>query len=97
MNVASTPGKLRVSKAFHHSSNGTLITRPPSLSMALTFVSGAVSGATTVQGIPSSRAHHATPWAMFPADAVSTPRESVSGAIWPIAFFAPRILNEPMG
>ena len=76
MNVASTPGYARSSNVCHQRSNGTLITRPPSRSIAATLVAGAVWGATTVQGILSRRAHQATPWAMLPAEAVSTPRSS---------------------
>jgi hypothetical protein len=73
------------------------MTRPPSRSTALIFVSGAVSGAITVDGTPSSRAHQATPCAILPADAVSTPRDKVSGVMCAIAFVAPRIVNEPIG
>ena len=49
---------------------GTLTILPPSRSIAESFVAGAWSGTTTVQGIPSRRAFQATPWAMLPADAV---------------------------
>src|ERR1051326_3524738 len=97
MNVPSTPGNDRCSNALHHSTNVTLITRPPKRSIALTFASGAVDGAMTVQGTPSLRARHATPWAMLPADAVTTPRSSSSGRRCAIAFAAPRILNDPIG
>ena len=62
-----------------------------------TFVSGADDGAITVHGTLSPRAHHATPWAMFPADAVTTPRSSRSGDRRAIALTAPRILNDPIG
>src|SRR5215213_2068556 len=97
MNVPSTPGYERSSNARHHSSNETLITRPPSRSIALILVSGAVAGAITVQGIPSLRAYHATPWAMLPADAVTTPNSSFAGDRRAIALAAPRILNDPIG
>ena len=66
-------------------------------SIALIFVSGSVAGATTVHGMPSFRAHHATPWAILPAEAVTTPRSSFSGGKRAIAFDAPRILNDPIG
>ena len=65
--------------------------------MASSLMAGAVSGATTVQGTPSCRARQATPCAMFPADAVSTPRRSSSGFRRARALAAPRILNEPIG
>src|ERR1051325_2389274 len=97
MKAPSTPGYERSSNARHHSSNETLTTRPPSRSIALILVSGAVAGAITVQGIPSLRAHHETPWAMLPADAVITPRLSFSGDKRAMAFAAPRILNDPIG
>ncbi len=42
----------------------------PSRLTAFTFVAGALSGITTVQGTPRSRAPHATPCAMLPALAV---------------------------
>src|SRR6185312_6775617 len=61
--------------------------------MASTLVSGAVSGAITVQGMPSSRARQATPCAMFPADAVNTPRDNVCGVKWPMAFVALQIFE----
>ena len=95
--LASTPGYARSWKVCHQRSNGTLITRPPSRSIAWILVSGAVSGAITVQGMPRSRAHQARPCAMLPADAVITPRARRAGSICAIAFAAPRILNEPIG
>ena len=70
---------------------------PPSRSIASSFVCGAWSGTITVQGTPASRAAHATPCAMFPALAVTTPSRSSSGDVCRIAFVAPRILNEPIG
>src|SRR5687768_1664030 len=71
--------------------------RAPRRSMADSFAAGAVSGATTVQGIPRLRAHQATPCAMLPADAVRTPRASCDAGIAAIALAAPRILKEPIG
>ena len=53
--------------------------------MAASFVSGAWSGTTIVAGTPSSRAAHATPCAMLPALAVTTPPASSSGAARRIA------------
>src|ERR1044071_2008648 len=97
MNVPATPENDRSSNARHQSANETLMTRPPNRSIALIFVSGAVSGAMTVQGMPSLRAHHATPCAMLPADAVTTPCPSSAGGNRAIALAAPRILNDPIG
>ena len=65
--------------------------------MARILVSGAVSGAITVHGISNSRARQATPCAMFPADAVTTPLRSSSADMCAMALAAPRILNDPMG
>jgi hypothetical protein len=73
------------------------MTRPPIRSTALILVAGAVSGATIVAGIPIRRAQNATPCAMLPADAVSTPRSSRSRGVRAITFAAPRILNDPIG
>ena len=50
------------------------MTRPPRRSTARILVAGAVSGATMVAGTPMRRAQNATPCAMLPAEAVSTPR-----------------------
>src|ERR1044072_5464429 len=97
MNAPSTPEYERCSYAVHHSSNETLMTRPPNRSIALIFVSGAVSGAMTVQGMPSLRAHHATPRSILPADAVTTPCPSPAAGTRAIALAAPRFLNEPIG
>jgi hypothetical protein len=71
--------------ARHQSSYGTVTTRPPRRSIAATFVGEAPSGTTTVAGIPSSLAAHATPCAMLPMLAVTTPRASSSGAACLIA------------
>ena len=57
----------------HHRSYGTLTTVPPSRAIASSFVCGAFSGTMIVAGTPSSRAAHATPCAMLPALAVTTP------------------------
>ena len=57
----------------HHRSYGTLTTVPPSRAIASSFVCGACSGAMIVAGTPSSRAAQATPCAMLPALAVTTP------------------------
>src|SRR6185437_14832585 len=65
--------------------------------MASILVRGAVSGAMMVAGTPARRAQYATPCAMFPAEAVSTPRASSSRPSSAMALAAPRILNEPMG
>jgi hypothetical protein len=68
--------------------------------MAASLVAGAVSGTTTVQGMPNDLAPHATPCAMFPALAVYTPFASRSGdsvASRCMAFVAPRSLKEPIG
>ena len=71
--------------------------RAPSRSIAASFAAGAVSGATTVHGMPRLRAHQATPCAMLPADAVRTPRRNCDGGMTAIALAAPRILKEPIG
>ena len=65
-----------VQKLSHQSSNDTLMTRPSSRSMALILISGAVSGAITVQGNVVMSPGHLTqlPCATLPADAVTTPR-----------------------
>ena len=65
--------------------------------MARSLVSGAVSGAITVAGMPRRLAQKATPCAMFPAEAVSRPFASCSLGVWAMALEAPRILKEPMG
>src|SRR5579872_6566376 len=95
--VASTPGNDRVSKVRHQSANGTLITHPPMRSTAATLVAGAVSGATMVARMPIRLAQNATPCAILPADAVSTPRSNCSRGVRAITLAAPRILNDPMG
>src|SRR6266849_2047160 len=95
--TASTPGRPRSTSVCHHASKGTLIVRAPSRSTAACLVCGAWSGITTVQGTPCCRAHQATPWAMFPALAVHTPRASAAGPAAAIALPAPRSLKEPMG
>ncbi len=71
--------------------------RPPSRSTAWILVEGAVSGITTVQGMPMRRAFQATPWAMLPVLAVSTPLASCSGDRRDIALPAARILKYPIG
>ena len=81
----------------HHRSYGTLTTVPPSRAIASSFVCGAFSGAMIVAGTPSSRAAQATPWAMLPALAVTTPLAVAAGGACRIALTAPRILNEPIG
>ena len=65
--------------------------------MAASLACGACSGTAMVAGTPSSRAVHATPWAMFPALAVTSPvLRAFSGASM-TALVAPRILNELTG
>ena len=70
---------------------------PPKRSIAATFVAGAPSGTTIVAGTPRSRAAYATPCAMLPALAVTTPSASSSSVAWRTALPAPRILNEFTG
>ncbi len=65
--------------------------------MASSLVCGAWSGTTTVHGMPRSRAPQATPCAMLPALAVTTPFASAPAGASAIALSAPRILNEPIG
>ena len=59
--------------ARQQASKGALTMRAPSLRIRSSFVSGAVSMATTVQGMPASRAAKATPCPAFPALMVHTP------------------------
>src|SRR5688572_5109021 len=65
--------------------------------MASRLAAGAWSGMMIVHGTPSRRAFHATPCAMLPALAVTTPRSTVAGDAAAIALLAPRILNDPIG
>src|ERR1044072_1737780 len=51
---------------------------------------------TTVHGTPTSRATHATAWAWFPADTVTSPRARFSGGSASTRLSAPRGLNEPV-
>ena len=81
----------------HQRSYGTLTTVPPSRAIASSFVCGAFSGAMIVAGTPSSRAAQATPCAMLPALAVTTPLAVAACGACRIALTAPRILNEPIG
>ena len=83
--------------AAHHSSQVIRTIRPPSRSTAASFDDDALSGATIVAGMPSSRAIHATPCAMFPVLVVTTPSSSASLGALRIAFDAPRSLKEPIG
>src|ERR1035437_6028689 len=73
------------------------MTRPPKRSTARILVAGAVSGATMVALTPMRRAQNATPCAMLPAEAVSTPRSRRRGPSRAIALAAPRILKAPIG
>ena len=93
----SSPAKRPLVSVSHHSANGTLITVPPSRSTASVLALGAWSGTTTWHRTFRSRAHQATPCAMFPALAVHTPLASAAGSVRAIAFAAPRSLNEPIG
>ena len=83
--------------AFHQSSYVIFMTRPPSRSIAAILASGAWSGTTIVAGTPSSRAVHATPFAMLPALAVTRPLAHAPAGASMTALVAPRILNELMG
>src|SRR2546425_11692080 len=69
----------------------------PNLLIASSFVSGALSGTITVQGIWFLRACQASAWAMFPALQVYIPRFFASGPARAIALLAPRTLKEPVG
>ena len=69
-NRPSCPGCPWSTSACHHSAKGSFTLRPPRRAMAASFVSGAVSGTSAVQGTPRRRAQNATPWAMLPALAV---------------------------
>ena len=81
----------------HQASYGIFSTRPPRRLIAASLASGAWSGTTIVAGTPSSRAVHATPWAMFPALAVTRPLARALAGASMTALVAPRILNELMG
>ena len=59
--------------------------------------SGEVSGTTTVQGTPRSRAMNAAAWAQFPALAVMTPRASSASLSEPKRLAAARILKQAKG
>ena len=85
------------SSTRHQRSKGSRTIRPPSASIAAIFTAGAESGTITVQETPSRRAFQATPCAMLPALAVTTPRASSSGLARAIALPEPRILNDPIG
>ena len=65
--------------------------------MARSFVAGAVSITITLHGAPASRAASATPCAALPALTVQIPRDSSAGVSRLTAFYAPRILNDPIG
>src|SRR5713226_10148021 len=69
----------------------------PNLLIASSFVSGALSGTITVQGIWFWRACQARALAMFPALQVYTPLFFASGPARAIALLAPRTLKEPVG
>src|ERR1051326_8875645 len=51
---------------------------------------------TTVHGTPTSRATHATAWAWFPADTVTSPRARFSGGSASTRLSASRGWNEPV-
>ncbi len=69
----------------------------PSRSMASSLVCGALSMTSTLQATPARRAASATPWAAFPALTVQTPCARSVGGRRATAFWAPLILNEPIG
>src|SRR6266571_7882667 len=69
----------------------------PNLLIASSFVSGALSGTITVQGILFWRACQARAWAMFPALQVYTPRFLAFGPARATELLAPRTLKEPVG
>src|SRR5205085_2230089 len=97
MNVPSTPGNARLSIAAQQTSNGVLMMFAPRSRMRSSFVSGAVSIATTVHEIPASRAAYATPCPALPALIVHTPLLRASGVSIATAFAAPRNLNALIG
>ena len=68
----------------------------PSLRVAWTLLSGAVSGITMVAWMPSRCALMATPCAWLPALAATTPRLRSSGVSSANLFAAPRSLKEPV-
>jgi hypothetical protein len=64
--------------------------------VALTFEMGACSGITIFASTPVRVAASATPWAWFPALAVTTPAAFSASESVLMRFVAPRILNEPV-
>ena len=68
----------------------------PYARVAATLGSGAFSGMKTVELVPSSDAASATPWALLPALAATTPRSRSAGLSPAIRTYAPRSLNDPV-
>src|SRR6266702_2896095 len=98
MNTEPSRGGYRcVTTTFQTSSNEAWMIFAPNLLIASSFVSGAVSGTITVQGILFWRACQARAWAMFPALQVYTPRFLAFGPARATALLAPRTLKEPVG
>src|SRR6266581_622511 len=98
MNTEPSRGGYRcVTTTFQTSSNEAWMIFAPNLLIASSFVSGALSGTITVQGILFWRACQARAWAMFPALQVYTPRFLTSGPARAIALLTPRTLKEPVG
>src|SRR6266581_6325574 len=98
MNTEPSRGGYRcVTTTFQTSSNEAWMIFAPNLLIASSFVSGALSGTITVQGILFWRACQARAWAMFPALQVYTPRFLAFGPARATALLAPRTLKEPVG
>ena len=96
-NRASTPGWRWVTMACHHSAKGATTISAPRAAMERRLFSGEVSGTTTVQGTPRSRARKAAACAQLPALAVMTPRSSSESGIPANSAAAARILKEAKG
>ena len=86
-----------VTIACHQSAKGATTISAPRARMDSRLFSGEVSGTTTVQGTPRSRAMNATAWAQLPALAVITPRSISRSGSEAKRFAAARILKQAKG
>ena len=78
MNAPGYPAGVVRSMTRHQSANGTRMTSAPNAVDGIGLCRGRVVGDDDRARIASSRAHQATPWAMFPALAVQTPSRNAS-------------------
>ena len=96
-NRPSTPSTRLVTITFHQSVVGKLEDPAAEAVDRGQLGLGRVLGNRDRRGSPSSRAAHATPCAMLPALAVTSPLARSDSGAWRIALVAPRILNELIG